>query len=89
MMALMRERFTVPVLPEAEAGHARKLVTARSGGGVKVLDPVLEDNPRNDPWQALSAAVPRLGLAPMNKRRLVEYGCDRTGQDQGCAHHFQ
>jgi len=54
MMALMRERFTVPVLPEAEAGHARKLVTARSGGGVKVLDPVLEDNPRNDLWQALS-----------------------------------
>lgn len=33
--------------------YARKLVTAWSGGGLKLLDPVLEGNPLDDLWQAI------------------------------------
>lgn len=39
--------------PVVVQSYARKLVTAWSGGGLKLLDPVLEGNPLDDLWQAI------------------------------------
>jgi len=40
-------------LREGAVSYARKLVTAWSGGVLKLLDPVLEFDPFNDLWHAV------------------------------------